>query len=92
MKEDLFGEHHRRDRYTGSLALVHVPTDSSCPRCGQPTHDETFWEPALLRHGGYGATRRTITRTCTGDCPWSVTVEVTEERPAPAACNISDPV
>lgn len=80
MKLDLWGEPvRRRPPYSGSLALVHVPTDR-CPACGGEVEDETVEAAALFRHGGYGATLRTVRRVC-GSCGWASTVEVSEARP-----------
>jgi hypothetical protein len=51
-----------------------------CPDCGEVLADDIAWEePALLRHGGYGATRRTVRRCC--PCGWALVVERSEIRP-----------
>ena len=53
---------------------------SACPSCGKPNLGrQRVDEPALLTHGGYGATRSTTTLGCA--CGWSLVVEVTEARP-----------
>jgi hypothetical protein len=51
-----------------------------CPACAAPTSTTTWHEPALLIHGGYGATRRTTMRAC-GVCDWSILAEVCDARP-----------
>lgn len=51
-----------------------------CPACRRPTEDETVDAPALIRHGGYGATRRTVARHCK-HCGWACLVEVSEVNP-----------
>jgi len=72
-------EQERKPRWTGSKALVVLPT-GECPVDGSPlvAHEQT--EMALLRHGGYGADRRTIAETCE-QCGWSITREVSEANP-----------
>ena len=50
-------------------ALALIPHDN-CPDCGAILRTRTVAEPALLRHGGYGATRETTTRVC-DVCGWS---------------------
>jgi hypothetical protein len=66
-------------------ALVALPR-WSCPECGAEL-DETFArQGSLLRHGGYGADRLTVTRYCTADrCGWSFVSLVAERRPLPPA-------
>lgn len=63
-------------------AIEHVPTVDRCPRCATTIHEQTVRQGALLRHGGFGATERTVTRSCP-ECHWFTTVEVTEESPVP---------
>lgn len=45
------------------MTLVTIPPDL-CPRCGSMLREETVDEPALVRHAGYGATRRTVRLIC----------------------------
>lgn len=63
-----------------ATAIEHVPTFGSCPSCGASIHARTVDQEALVRHAGYGATQRTVTRHCPA-CPWSTTVEVSDTRP-----------
>lgn len=63
-----------------STALVPVDT-SSCPACGAAAGAVTVLEPQLVRHGGYGATRRTEVAVCSVACGWSRISNVTEVRP-----------
>lgn len=66
-------------------ASVHpVPVESGrCPACGAPTVREQVQEQPLLRHGGYGAARRTVTEHCENpSCRWWLTTDISEERPA----------
>jgi endogenous inhibitor of DNA gyrase (YacG/DUF329 family) len=51
-----------------------------CPACGAEVTDEQVDQPALIRHGGYGATRRTVTRHCPG-CGYSLNHTTSETRP-----------
>lgn len=75
---DLFGNERQRRRHTGPSALVHVPSDR-CPECGEPTSSRTVDQPALIRHGGHGATERTTVRSC--PCGWSLVSERSEIKP-----------
>lgn len=57
-----------------------VPVDPACcPDCGTPLDVMTVTEAPLLRHGGYGAARRSVTRRCR--CGWALIAEVEEQRP-----------
>lgn len=69
-------------RRTGfSKALVPVDT-SRCPECGTALDATTIHEPALLRHGGYGATARTTVVHCpNSECRWWMETERTEINP-----------
>lgn len=69
----------KRPRWTGSRALVPLSPDV-CPTCGHHLDVERMHEPALIRHGGFGATRRSVRRHCPG-CGWSLIAETTEESP-----------
>lgn len=80
-------------RRLASTELVPVDT-ASCPQCGSSLKRVTMEEPVLFRHGGHGATRRTVTDHCTNDdpdyfltgggteaCRWSLVRSVQEVRP-----------
>ena len=73
-------------RRTGfSKELVPVATES-CPDCDSPMESTTIHEPALLRHGGYGATARTTVVRCSNrGCRWWMETERTEVRPTSEA-------
>lgn len=73
-------EVEQRPKWEGGRALELAPRDP-CPRCGKPTHEQTMEEPALLRHGGYGAMRFTRQVVCVRGCGWFLTLEQTEVRP-----------
>lgn len=83
----LFDPPPKKKRWTGSRALVPVEP-GVCPVCGTELVTERLHEPALIRHGGYGATRRTERAYCPHKhpdgtlCGWVLLREVTEERPA----------
>lgn len=62
------------------MALVPLP-DTTCPTCLTTLVVLTVRQAALLRHGGYGATTRTVTRRCP-TCLWDLEAEREEERPA----------
>ncbi len=51
-----------------------------CPSCKGRLSSQTWAEQPIVRHAGYGAARRTTVDVCAG-CGWSVTREVSEERP-----------
>jgi hypothetical protein len=61
------------------MALLPIDPDA-CPQCGSGALKWTVHQPALLRHGGYGGTRRTVEVVC-GECGWSLTREVSEVAP-----------
>ena len=71
----------RKTRRKTTKALV--PVDStSCPRCRSTLRRVVMDEPALFRHGGHGATLRTVTDHCSaGQCHWSMVRSVTESNP-----------
>lgn len=71
------GERARRRSARGG-ALAVIPSDR-CPACGRVTEADVVEQPALLRHGGHGATRRTRIRRC--ECGWRLVAEITEVRP-----------
>lgn len=60
-----------------------VPVDTSrCPNCDGPTRVLVVHEPPLLRHGGYGAARKTLRVLCTARCcDWRLVREVSEVKP-----------
>lgn len=61
--------------------LTLVPLDpTACPDCGAPLDEITSGQPALLRHGGYGATIQQTIRYCLS-CLYSLHVETLEVRP-----------
>jgi len=53
---------------------------AQCPCCGADVQAEVVDEPAMFYFGGYGATRRSVTRLCR--CGWSLLALVTEVRPS----------
>lgn len=57
------------------------PNFADCPNCGGSTSTSRVEEPALLRHGGYGATRQSVLSQCDDDCGWQMTTQVNEVRP-----------
>lgn len=61
------------------MTLVIIPADG-CPACGSTTTSTEWHEPALVRHGGYGATRSTVLRTCPR-CDWALVSEISETAP-----------
>lgn len=62
-----------------TLAVV---DPSVCPDCGTPLELEHVDQPAIVRHGGYGATRRTTTRHCPRPgCGWALNHQTSEHRP-----------
>ncbi len=73
-------EVERKDRWRGSKALV--PVGRWCPNCGAPVVESSVIEDALLRHGGYGASRQTRRLECSQRrCLWGMTLSVSEVRP-----------
>jgi primosomal protein N' len=52
-----------------------------CPDCDTELTLETVDQPAIVRHGGYGGTRRTLTRHCP-HCGYSLNHITTELPPA----------
>jgi len=71
-------DRRRRHRWTGTLAIER--RQPGCPECGGPLVSVTAHQPALFRHGGYGATRRTTWTACP-HCRWSLEAAVDEVRP-----------
>lgn len=79
LQRDPFTDRARlaRRRHRGGTLVPIDPT--LCPACGQATDNATTTEPALFRHGGYGATRTTTTRHCR--CGWTLVADVSETNP-----------
>ena len=78
MKAALF-DAPKRQRWTGSRALVLLPSDA-CPSCGGTLQTMSVGQPALFRHGGYGATLASTVRWC--HCGWRLEAVRQETRPA----------
>jgi len=73
---------HAEKARAASSALVPL-SPGRCPSCGSTTVREAVQEQPLLRHGGYGAARRTVTDHCSSPtCQWWLTTDISEERPA----------
>lgn len=70
----------RRERWTGSRALVPINLKLGCPACGYRLDWVTVESDALFVHGGYGATRRVVAAHCPA-CTWALVVLVDEVRP-----------
>ena len=51
-----------------------------CHQCGGPLTTQAAGQPALFRHGGYGATVTTMRRWCP-TCGWDAGDHRTETRP-----------
>jgi hypothetical protein len=63
--------------------LVPLPR-RACLRCGGATVETVVAQPALLRHGGYGATREVTRLACVDPACAAVRVaRVDEVKPAP---------
>lgn len=69
-----------RRRLAGNLPVL-VDTSRACPDCAAPTVSHTVHEPALFRHGGYGATRTSTIDRCARFCGWSLVRAVIETNP-----------
>lgn len=80
MRHRLFDVDARPRRRGTSTELVPVERDR-CLDCGGTLHTVTADEPALFRHGGYGATRTSHTVICAALCGWALTVDTTETNP-----------
>lgn len=70
MKPQLFD--HDRDKRKGTTKAVELVT--GCPECGNDLEAESVTTAALLRHGGYGETRKVSRRYC--HCGWSIEDQV----------------
>lgn len=63
----------------GAVSLVECPP-GRCPICTRPLDHTRVEQPALLRHGGHGATRIEVHAHCPS-CGWWLTREQSETRP-----------
>jgi hypothetical protein len=71
--------HLVRPARSGTVTLV--PCDpATCPTCQAALRHGHWEQPALLRHGGHGATQRTTVRWC-ANCTWVLISEIREARP-----------
>lgn len=78
-QQDVLGfDVEQRPAWTGGKALAVLPRDA-CPECLGPLAEREFGEMALFRHGGYGATRSSVTAWCR--CGWTVVRSITEANP-----------
>lgn len=50
-----------------------------CPDCGADLRTLNWGQPALFKHGGYGATTATERRHC--PCSWSLIAAITTQKP-----------
>ena len=66
------------EQWTGSRALVPFPR-GICPDCGDAFAELSVSQGALFRHGGYGATERTVVDRCF--CGYRLVREITEVNP-----------
>lgn len=78
MKTNLWGEQVGRRQHAFGGVLVCVD-QTRCPECDGELDTVTTEEPALLRHGGYGAMRTTVSVHCR--CGYYRTNAVSELRP-----------
>lgn len=77
-REALFGDGaEAAARPTTSRELVPV---TGCPKCATPLVENGATQGALFRHGGYGANRRTVWRSCP-TCGFHVEAETSETNP-----------
>lgn len=64
------------------VRTIVVVDPGRCADCGATLELVVVDQPALLRHGGYGATVRTSTRRCSDpECDWQLEFERIEIRP-----------
>ena len=66
-----------RERFDTGKELV--PVERACPECGGGLALAVQWQDALVRHGGYGGTRRVDTEWCF--CGYERVSAVATERP-----------
>lgn len=70
------------ERRVGTTKALEAIDPNACPACGWPLKSVESRQPALLRHGGYGATMRVTTLHCSSDeCHWHRQSEQTEVNP-----------
>lgn len=70
----------RAEKWKGGKALA--IREPGCPECATPLIAASVTQPALFRHGGYGASKRTTWAICPNtECRWSVEHTVEEVRP-----------
>jgi uncharacterized protein YbaR (Trm112 family) len=62
-KAQLFQTEAKTRRQGTSKALI-VLERALCPSCREPLHVSESTQLPLLRHGGYGAALRVVTRVC----------------------------
>lgn len=56
------------------MSLVALDPDV-CPSCGATLSRVSWYQDAILRHGGYGATERRTARVCPS-CAWTLPHDV----------------
>lgn len=61
------------------MTALAVRDPTACPTCGGRVETIHLTQAPLLRHGGYGAARRTSLRWC--PCGWDLIAETSEVRP-----------
>ena len=76
----LFDAGEKRAKHGSTRALVPLDPDT-CPRCDSELRHVASDQPALLRHGGYGADRRSEMSTCPA-CGFEGASTIGETRPA----------
>jgi len=62
------------------MTVIAPFTVGRCPDCDTVLDLVHFDQPAVVRHGGYGATVRTVLRSCP-KCGWKLVAERGEVRP-----------
>lgn len=69
-------------RRKGTTTALVALDPKLCPTCGDDVMHVTTCQPALLRHGGYGATLEVVTAHCWNDaCRWMMQLRQTEISP-----------
>jgi hypothetical protein len=63
------------------MTALSVVDPDACPDCGDELAEIGYDQPAVVRHGGYGATIRVRHLACP-TCPYQRHHETTETRPA----------
>lgn len=82
MKTDALFDAPERERWTGSRALVPFDRDA-CPVDQGPLSVIVVGQPALFRHGGYGADLTSTVRWC-ALCGWQLLAQTQETKPVAA--------